>query len=180
MASIMRTYFDRWKFRHPTSEDFVAVAEEVSGQNLRWFFDQFLSSPDKLDYAVSKLESKKVEEAEGIFDNQKETEGEKVLYKNEVVVIRKGELIFPQEILIAFENGEEIWEKWDGKDRWKRFIYFKPYRLQSAQIDPEHKIVLDVNFTNNSRILKPNKLPALKYALSLMTKFQNVLAFFSF
>jgi len=32
MSKIMRTYFERWKFKHPTSRDFVAVVEEVSGR----------------------------------------------------------------------------------------------------------------------------------------------------
>ena len=38
MARIMRTYHERWRFKHPTSEDFYAVANEVSGQDLVWYF----------------------------------------------------------------------------------------------------------------------------------------------
>ena len=57
MADIMKTYFQRWKFKHPKSKDFFAVAEEVSGQDLDWFFDQFFNSPDKLDYSVGALSS---------------------------------------------------------------------------------------------------------------------------
>lgn len=189
MSKIMKTYFKKWRFKHPTSKDFVALAEEVSGHDLSWFFNQFLSSPDKLDYAVGKIKSKEVKEPEGIFSNKQEEgdrkQGEEEkkkekIYKNEVVIVRKGELIFPQEILIIFENGEEIREKWDGKERWKRFVYFKPYRLKSAQVDPENKIVLDVNFTNNSRVFKTKKISPFKYALSLMFRFQNLLSFVSF
>ena len=57
MGRVMKTYYERWKFKHPKSEDFFAVAEEVSGKELDWFFDQFFRSPDKLDYAVSALSS---------------------------------------------------------------------------------------------------------------------------
>ena len=35
MARVMRTYHERWRFKHPTSEDFYAVANEVSGQGPR-------------------------------------------------------------------------------------------------------------------------------------------------
>ncbi|TET74732.1 MAG: M1 family peptidase [Candidatus Aminicenantes bacterium] len=188
MSRIMRTYFERWKFKHPTTQDFVEVAEEVSGRDLGWFFDQFLYSPDKLDYAIGDIRSVLVKEPEGIFEEGKneieesqnrEGKSQEKIYRNEVVVVRKGELIFPQEILIVFEKGEEIWEKWDGKERWRKFVYFKPYKLKSAHVDPEYKVVLDVNFINNSRILKPKKISILKYALSLMFNFQSILSFVS-
>ncbi|MEN8153541.1 MAG: M1 family metallopeptidase [Acidobacteriota bacterium] len=189
MSKVMRTYFEKWKFKHPAANDFIVVAEEVSGQDLSWFFDHFLYSPDKLDYAVKKLSSTEVNETEGIFSGEKEAVEEEKnrksrkkekLYKNEVVVIRKGELIFPQEILIVFENGKEIREKWNGKERWKRFVYFNPYKLKMAQVDPENKVLIDINFTNNSRLLKAKKTSPLKYALSLMFDFQNILSFVSF
>jgi hypothetical protein len=189
MSKIMRTYFERWKFKHPASEDFVAVAEEVSGQDLNWFFGQFLNSPDRLDYAIGRIKSEKVKEPEGIFDDQaqeqemeksKEERDKEKIYRNEVNVLRKGELIFPQEILIRFEEGEEVMEKWDGRERWKRYVYYRPYKLESAQVDPGYKILLDMNFTNNSRLLKPKKLSVGKHALRLMFQFQNILSFFSF
>ena len=191
MSKIMKTYFERWKFKHPTSKDFIAVTEEASGQDLSWFFNQFLYSPDKLDYAIGKVKSEEVKEPEGIFDNkqeegseEKEAEEEKEkkekIYRNEVVVVRKETLVFPQEILIVFENGEETLEKWDGKERWKRFVYFKPYRLKFAQVDPDNKVLLDANYTNNSRVLKPKKTSVLKYALCKMFRFQNFLTFISF
>jgi len=189
MSKIMRTYFERWKFKHPTSEDFVAVAEEVSGQDLNWFFGQFLNSPDRLDYAIGRIKSEKVKEPEGIFDDQaqeqemekdKEEGDKEKIYRNEVNVLRKGELIFPQEILIRFKEGEEVTEKWDGRERWKRYVYYRPYKLESAQVDPEYKILLDMNFTNNSRLLKPKKLSIGKHSLRWMFRFQNILSFFSF
>ncbi len=189
MSKVMKTYFLRWKFRHPRSEDFIVTAEEVSGQDLGWFFNQFLYSPDKLDYAIGRIESREVKKPEGIFEIEQEKEGEKTesedkkkekVYKNEVVVVRKEELIFPQEILIVFENDEEILEKWNGKGRWKRFVYFKPYRLKFAQVDPENKVLLDVNYTNNSRVLEPKKTSVWKYSLCKMFRFQNFLTFISF
>jgi hypothetical protein len=210
MKKVMKTYYERWKFRHPTSKDFIAVAEEVSGQDLGWFFDQFLYSPDTLDYAIRKIESKEVKEPEGILgdtraesseeetgeetgedqevEGKKDEEGEEdeedeeedKIYKNEVVVVRKGELFFPQEILIVFENGEEIWEEWDGKERWKRFVYYRPYKIKSAQVDPEYKVLLDVNYANNSRVREPNRTFPLKCALRLMSAFQSILSFISF
>ena len=44
MDRIMRTYFARWQFKHPRTRDFIAVACEVSGQDLGWFFDQHIAA----------------------------------------------------------------------------------------------------------------------------------------
>ncbi len=189
MLKIMKTYFERWKFKHPTSKDFIAVAEEVSGQDLGWFFDQFLNSPDKLDYAIGDIKSEEVKEPEGIFEGEEPmaetenvTEGDKKakIYRNEVVVVRKEELAFPQEILVVFENGEEILERWNGRERWKRYVYLKPHKLKYAQVDPYNKVLLDTKYTNNSRFLKKKKTSVLKYALFKMFRFQSFLTFISF
>ena len=45
MARVMRTYHERWRFRHPTSDDFYAVVAEVAGRDARWFFDQAVERP---------------------------------------------------------------------------------------------------------------------------------------
>jgi hypothetical protein len=186
MAEVMKTYFARWKFKHPRSEDFFAVAEDVSGQDLDWFFDQFFRTPGQLDYSVGHIRSVEIEDAQGFFkgelvelDKSKENREEKT-YKNEVVIRREGDLYFPQEILIVFENGEEIRETWDGKERWKRFEYINPFKLKMAQIDPENKILLDINLMNNTRLLKPNKIPILKQTLGITLTFQKLLTLLSF
>jgi hypothetical protein len=189
MAGIMRTYYERWKFRHPTTDDFVAVAEEVSGRDLGWFFDQFFRTAGALDYAVSSIRSREEDEPLGFYGGEllapksgkkgRDKDQEKV-YRNEVVVQRKGELFFPQEILVTFEDGEEIRETWDGRDRWKKFIYKRPVKLKSAGLDPENKILIDVNFFNNSKVMKPDRASPLKYALGLALKFQEFITCLSF
>lgn len=186
MAEVMKAYFERWKFKHPKSGDFFAVAEEVSGQDLDWFFDQFFKTPGQLDYSVRRIRSTEIDDPHGFFngefvepDETKDRQEEK-RYKNEVVIRREGDLYFPQQILIVLENGEEIRETWDGRERWKRFEYIKPFKLKMAQIDPENKIPLDINLMNNSRLLKPNKIPLLKHALGITLTFQKLLTLLSF
>ena len=38
MQEILQTYFSEWKFRHPTTRDFIEVTERVANQDLDWFF----------------------------------------------------------------------------------------------------------------------------------------------
>jgi hypothetical protein len=187
MSKIMKSYFERWKFRHPTTRDFVQVAEEVSGRDLAWFFDQVLYSPDKLDYGISDLAAREISEPEGIFDGktveskrtkpQKDAEEKPKMYRNSVVVARFGEWIFPQEIQVVFADGQKVRETWDGKARWKRFVYIRPVKVASAEVDPDHKLVLDANYLNNSRLLEPKKLPVTRAALGFMYRLQALLSF---
>ncbi len=65
MRRIMRTYFERWKFRHPTTQDFIDVANEVAGQNLDWYFDQALFTTKVLDYSVRSIFTRKVRKDKG-------------------------------------------------------------------------------------------------------------------
>ncbi len=179
MARVMKTYYERWKFRHPTTEDFIAVSEEVSGQDLDWFFKPLLMSSGTLDYAVAEIESSHFIEPKGRFDGERKRwsmNNTTKMYENEVVVYRNGEIIFPQEISIVFDNDKEIREKWDGKDRWKRFVYYTPEKVKYAHIDPENRVLLDTHYTNNSKTLELNRTCPLIYSLRSMLIFQMILS----
>ena len=192
MARVMQTYYERWKFRHPTSEDFIRVAEAVSGRDLDGFFDQFLRSPGSLDYAVSSLSAVEIAEPRGLFDakraepaaGEKPAAGPKAakkpaVYRNNVVVARHGDWVFPQELLVTLADGRKIRETWDGKDRWKRFVYDLPVKAASAQLDPDRKLVLDVSRLNDSRTLAPSKAPVRKASLHLLGWLQGLLTLIS-
>jgi aminopeptidase N len=66
MARVMRTYHERFRFRHPSSDDFYATATEVAGRDLRSFFEQTVERPGIVDYEVSSVRSERVDEPRGI------------------------------------------------------------------------------------------------------------------
>lgn len=53
MRRVLRAYYDRYAFRHVTGAAFQAVAEEVTGRDLDWFFDQWLRGTATLDWAIT-------------------------------------------------------------------------------------------------------------------------------
>ena len=57
MAKAMHVYFMKYRFTHPTKEDFLKTIEEVSGKNLRWYFDQAIYGTQVMDYKVLRIES---------------------------------------------------------------------------------------------------------------------------
>ena len=98
-----------------------------------------------------------------------------------MVVRRLGEAIFPLDVLVRFENGEEVRERWDGRERWKAYTYDRPVRARTAEVDPARVLLLDVNYTNNSRTLAPKaEEAATKWSLKWMVWLQDLMLTWSF
>ncbi|MGB3545972.1 MAG: M1 family metallopeptidase [Saprospiraceae bacterium] len=51
----MLRYFNDWKFRHPTPNDFIRVAEKESGLELDWYKEYWVYTTKMSDYAVTNL-----------------------------------------------------------------------------------------------------------------------------
>ena len=49
----IRTYHQRYRFKHPDAIDFMNTVNEVSGRDLKWFFDQTVYGTGMLNYSVS-------------------------------------------------------------------------------------------------------------------------------
>jgi hypothetical protein len=188
MDKIIMTYFERWKFRHPKGTDFLAVLEEVAKQELGGMmggmvltiFKQCIYTTDVCDYAVGNIVNTKMAEPTGLFDDgkggyqfKKGTMTDQ--FQSEVILYRQGDMIFPVEVEITFAGGSKIVEKWDGSDRRKVFEYSGSQRVISAHIDPQQKILLDLDLNNNSMTLEPKKSPLVRYATRAVFWIQNVL-----
>jgi Peptidase family M1 domain len=164
MQKAMRVYFMKYRFTHPTKEDFLKTVEEVSGQNLRWYFDQAVFGSPVLDNQVMKIDSYP---ANWYQDDKDKKAGAKkdskdTVYNSFVWLHRKEDFVMPVEVEVVFDNGEKIREHWDGKSRWTRFAYQKKAKVVSAEIDPDHKILIDRNQFKKSRTDEPNEKPGHK------------------
>ncbi|MGB0429796.1 MAG: M1 family metallopeptidase [Bacteroidia bacterium] len=58
--SCMHTFFNKWKFKHPSPDDFKTHFETISAQNLDWFFVEMLQNDNRIDYAVKALDNQKL------------------------------------------------------------------------------------------------------------------------
>ncbi|MEO6684292.1 MAG: M1 family metallopeptidase [Ginsengibacter sp.] len=52
---ILLEYFNRWKFKHPTPNDFKRVAEDVSGMQLSWYNQYWVNTTKTIDYKIDSL-----------------------------------------------------------------------------------------------------------------------------
>lgn len=48
----MQLYFDKWKFKHPTPADLQQVFEQVSKEDLNWFFKDLIETNKVVDYKM--------------------------------------------------------------------------------------------------------------------------------
>ncbi len=194
MARVMRTYHERFRFRHPSSEDFYAVAREVSGQDLAWYFGQVVESSAVLDYEVERVSTKKAPEPVGIFDRdgrretvaikaarEKERAADKAksrAYESTVVLRRLGEAVYPVDVELRFLGKPPERKTWDGRDPWVKWEFVRPEKLVSAQIDPERRILLDANWLNNGKRVEGDPRAAIHWTARYLFWVQQVLAAF--
>ncbi|HXI27576.1 MAG TPA: M1 family metallopeptidase [Vicinamibacterales bacterium] len=162
LQRILATHFARWQFKHPQPADFFATASEVAGQDLTPFFDEVYRGSNVFDYGIADLKS--VRDGDG--------------YHTTVVVRRYGDARWPDVIKVAvdFANGKQALERqrWDDSDRWKAYTYDGPAPAVAAQVDPDRVILLDVNYTNNSKTLAPRGgAAATKWSLKWMVWLQD-------
>jgi hypothetical protein len=182
---ILSTYFQRAAFKHPHPDDFFAVANEVSGQDLTWFFDQVHRSSNVFDYAVDVFRSTAATTrgyfGQGTSHSFEDARRTADSYRTTVVVRRLGEGVFPVDVVVHFEGGGQQRWRWDGRERWKAFEVEGPSRATSAEIDPERILLLDVNRTNNSATLAPaGSAAARKWSLAWLIWLQDHLLTYGF
>ena len=85
--SIMLAYYNQWKFKHPTPDDFIRIAEKVSGKELDWYKEYWVNSTKAIDYTVSNIT-----EANG---------------KLQVSLKRVGKMPMPIDVVLTFKDGSK-------------------------------------------------------------------------
>jgi len=199
MLRILRTFQMRFRYKHPHTQDFIDVVNEVTGRDLTWYFEELYFKTLDFDYGISSLVSReKKKYVRGIFDvkgikeeftqkkvNQMEKEerksGQEKLYITDVKVRRFGEARVRGDtsikLKVVFVDGSEEVRLWAGQERWKKFTFEKPSKARYAQIDPENIWLLDSNLANNSLKSKSSKKEIRKVTTQLLFLIQNYLHF---
>jgi len=177
----LHNYFMKYRFTHPTGEDFLKTIEETAASqgktmSLRPYFAQAVYGTQVLDYEVKAADSEPVDWWQDAGRDGKSAKGGD--YRTVVSLHRKGDFLFPVELELKFDDGSTVHEKWDGVDRWTRYTYVKKAQLVSAEIDPQHRVWLDTNFFNNSYVVASHGAASWKLS-SYWAIAQQLIAHFS-
>lgn len=153
LKKVFKQYFDTWKLKHPTSRDLKHIAQEVSGMNLRWYFNQFVTTTDVIDYKIKEVKA---------VGNQTEVTLEKVgeiAMPIDFFVINKTGAPTIQYIPLKLLRGEkpndypnfkrEILPDWGWTQKTYTFKINQPLsELKALVIDASSRLA-DVNFEDN-------------------------------
>lgn len=82
---VLLDYYRQWRFKHPTANDFIRVAEKVSGMELDWYKEYWVYTTKTIDYAIDSL-----------WD-----EGG----KTKIRIRRVGEMPMPIDVQLTFKDG---------------------------------------------------------------------------
>lgn len=132
-----RAYVERWAFKHPMPDDFFRTMENVSGEDLSWFWRSWIQNNWKLDQAINEV---------------KYAEGDPS--KGAVITIENMEQMpMPVELELTMENGETMRhtlpvEIWKRNVNWT-FKVPSTMALKKVVIDPD-KVLPDMNESNNT------------------------------
>jgi len=85
LAKTIKRYYKEWGFKHPTPDDFIRIAEKVSGAELEWYLTDFGQTTNTIDYAV-----KSVTQNEG---------------KATIELERIGQMPMPIDLRVTFDDG---------------------------------------------------------------------------
>ncbi len=165
MRKILRTYFEEYRFRHPTGRDFQAVCGQVAGRKLNWFFNQLVYGTGTVDFAVSSIDYYRVTDLSTGASS----------YVTKVVVARNGEVKMPVDLRLSLSDGSVEDTVWSGQDRRQAFTFRSGARPEYAVLDPSNKIPLDTDYANNSRRAEAFLPPVIKWIGRMVNYFQNML-----
>ncbi len=165
MDKALRSYYQRFRFKHHTIHDFEKVCREVSGSDLDWFFNQLVRGSGTVDFGVESIS----------YFRRTDLSSGASTFITEVTVVRKGDVKMPVDLRLTLADDNSIDTVWDGKPRRQVFRFETASAPFSAEVDPFQKIPIDINYSNNSLLVQPDFLPVLKWVNSLLNYFQNIL-----
>ena len=138
----MQHYFNQWKFCHPYPEDMRKSFHEYTKADLNWFFDQWIETDKRIDYAVRGVKGKHKDSGQTIR------------------IRRIGDLHMPIDLRVIARDGTEhdfhipntwfeksttatVLPRWIGYDDLERVHFAQvdiPSGIQNVIIDPTNRL----------------------------------------
>ncbi|PZM63166.1 M1 family metallopeptidase [Paenibacillus dendritiformis] len=137
MRRIMRTYTQKYRFKHPTTSDFQRVVEQVTDRKWTDFFNQYVYGNQMADFAV-----------EGIDTRVVDSEGAP-RYEATVHIVKKGADYPSVPIVFHFADGTSTRKVWNGDGERMQYRINHTAPLDWVMIDPLYTIVVENKHINN-------------------------------
>ena len=182
----MKQYYATWKYRHPGIADLQATLAQVSGKPevVNRIFAQQVYTTQKVDDRIKTFTSEEdlplpgtsvvkgthvevtQEQADKAAEDQRKAWEEKNPNAKEgtgpfpfrtTVILRRNGLAVPQTLVVKFADGSSERVVWNDDKRWARYIWVKPAKAVSAELDPDQLNYLDMNKLDDSRTIEADR-----------------------
>lgn len=129
-------YITRWRGKHPTPYDFFNTVNDVTNQNLDWFWNKWFFSFGSADLSIKSVKQDK--------DNLK------------IVVENSGGKPLPIKLLLTFESGltKEVSAKFDVWKNSNAWTFEGKEKNKVVKIELGNSLIPDTNSDNNTYELK--------------------------
>lgn len=109
LSLVMKEYFNQWKLKHPAPRDFMHIAQQISGMDLKWFYHYWINTTKTVDYAIKDVK----------YDERGTT----------VTLLNKGQVPMPVDFsvltknkkLVSFQIPLNLTHTWKSKDLYGAF-----------------------------------------------------------
>lgn len=165
MNNIMSTYARKFRFQHPTTIDFQKVVEKVTKKSWQPYFDEYIYGDGAPDFSVDRITIKK----NGSDSSNKQR------YESLVKITNKGSHYANVPIKFTFSDGSVAEQIWNGQGKETTFQLLSDTLLLSAEIDPEHSILLESKHLNNFRLAEIEPKVLSRWTLSVTKLLETVL-----
>ncbi|PSQ69207.1 MAG: peptidase [Bacteroidetes bacterium QH_1_64_81] len=129
--SAFKEYFDRWAYKHPKPADFFRTMEDVSGEDLDWFWRGWFYETDTMDQAVDSVATGDT---------------------TRVTVEQRDELMLPMTVQLTYDDGSTEQRRVPIEAFYTQdtnTLRVTDGRLQRVAIDP-NQILPDMNRGNDT------------------------------
>ncbi|WP_422083890.1 M1 family metallopeptidase [Ulvibacterium sp.] len=141
-----KTYAQRWKFKHPTPEDFFRTMEDASAVDLDWYWRSWFYTTDYVDIGVKDIKKYFVN------DGPTKEMREYMAQRN----ISEADLL-PQ-VFLAEEDSDDFNEDLKGKEASQNSMFLKEFMMDKMSAE-ERALVKEPKYFYEITFDKPGGIP---------------------
>jgi hypothetical protein len=197
LEKAMRLYYDRWKFRHPSTADLKQAFLDagVDRAVVDSFFERQVLANGPVDDRIVTVRAEEVLPPLGLRERdgkpeeltagarRKSVEEARAAWRKEhgepdpakpgpfpwrnVIAARRYAAAVPQVVVVTFEDGSVERLDWPASQAWGRWELVRPVKVRSAQLDEGRAVFLDLDKLDDGRTRKANDRVPARMALAL-------------
>jgi len=166
LQALLRSLHEQGTQTPLSADEFVRMADALTGRELGWFLRQVADRHRVFDYGIDRLR------VSAMGANR---------YRSIVGVRRYGEGVFTVDVETQFAGGASVIERWDGRGPRETFVYESAAPALSAAVDPRDTLRLDRRRANNRRTVdrQPIRQLSLPWSAQWLTWLQDCLLSFA-